>query len=119
MIQSHVLTTAANHSKIFNDGFVQWLTNNYHVFEVFCELTDKVRARGHRHYSARTILEKMRYETSVSDDHGTFKLTDRPIPDFARLYVLLNPERVDMFTYRREGVNFPAYMASLQSIAKD
>lgn len=70
----------------FRAGFHAWLADNYYVYDRFCEEADKVRATGRAHYSARTIAEVLRHESTVREKAGDYKLNNNFVPDMARLY---------------------------------
>lgn len=86
----------------FRDDFIDWLIVNYQVWLAFEREADKVWNRGRRHYSARTIGEVLRHESTLSEkpnEHG-FKLNDHAWPDLARLYMLMHPDRAGFFEKR-------------------
>ena len=83
----------------FRAGFPAWLEENGHVWARFSAETDKVRARR-SHYSARTIIEFLRHESSLADSGADWKLDNNHAPDLARLYLLLHPDAEGFFTTR-------------------
>lgn len=85
----------------FRPDFAAWLQANLHVWRAFEREADRIWDRGRRHYSARTIIEFLRHETSLADSGGTFKLNGNAVPDMARLYRLRYPQRADLFETRR------------------
>jgi len=103
---SRLLNLAVKHRAAFSSEFMQWLPLNQHMYTYFEKLADKLWEAGRRHYSARTIGEKMRFDHSVREVGGEFKLSNNAIPDLGRLYVLRHPKRVLLFEYRRTRLNF-------------
>jgi hypothetical protein len=81
--ESHLV---ASQPSRYSAGFAAWLVENWHVWRAFCRHADVIRARGHRHYSARTIVEVLRHESAISEAHGRWKLNNNAAPDLARLY---------------------------------
>ena len=88
----------------FRADFMDWLSRNYRVWLAFEYEADRVWGRGRRHYSARTIGEYMRHESTMREKPNElgFKLNDHYWPDLARLYMLMHPDR-DGFFERRAG----------------
>ncbi|MEO6147336.1 MAG: hypothetical protein ABIT70_09860 [Sulfuriferula sp.] len=100
-------TMHANESR-FRGDFLDWMADNGHVYDAFSEAADKVWAAGWRHYSARTIMEVIRHRSNVREIHGEYKINNNQIPDMARLYTLLNPERAGLFTLRASDIRCAA-----------
>jgi hypothetical protein len=86
----------------FRVDFMAWLSENWHVWQEFEAQADRVWARGRRHYSARTIFEVLRHESVVKEAGNAegWKLNNNVVPDLARLYGLMHPDRVDFFEKR-------------------
>lgn len=85
---------------VFKPGFDQWLRDNWIVWLAFEREANRVWNRGRRHYSARTIIEFLRHETTLADTGPDFKINGNNVPDLARLYQVLHPERADLFETR-------------------
>lgn len=100
---AEILRIANAHSGCFDKKFSSWITKNLHVFAVFHDLADRLWRAGRTKYSSRTIGEKMRFDHAVREADGEFKLNNNYTPDLGRLYCLLNPDRVELFAYRRGG----------------
>lgn len=79
------------HPKDFGHKFGDWLGENFHVWERFMQEADKLRIKGRKHYSARTIIEVLRHESALSDNDKTYKLNDHCTPNLARLYMMITP----------------------------
>lgn len=98
---------------LFREDFLEWVRENSHVFYDFCELADQLWAKGFKHYSSQSIVGVMRFHHDVSEVGGAFKINAKRTPDIGRLYILLHPDRVDMFEYRRDD-DFKEYVKSLK-----
>lgn len=94
-------TLVREHADTFRPGFCLWLRDNMHVWRAFEREANRVWARGRRHYSARTLIEYLRHETALADAGGDFKINGNNVPDLARLYRLVHPERAGLFETRR------------------
>lgn len=68
-------------------GFLIWLRDEFPIFKRFVEEADAVR-KVRDHYSARTIIEYIRHETTLRED-GIFKINNNVAPDCARLYMAI------------------------------
>lgn len=85
----------------FRKGFVEWLSDNFHIWEAFEREANKIATRRDR-YSARTIIEVLRHETALREapNELQLKITNNAAPDLARLYVMFYPNRKDFFETR-------------------
>jgi hypothetical protein len=83
----------------YAEDFHEWLKANWHVYEAFAREADKVWARGRTHYSARTIIEYLRHETSVRETGDEWKINDHFTPSMARLYFFFHPQKT-LFEFR-------------------
>lgn len=98
--RAFVVEFARDRAGSFRSDFVGWLEKNAHIWERFEREADKVY-QIRKHYSARTIGEYLRHETTLkAEADGEWKLNDHRWPDLARLWLLLNPERVGFFELR-------------------
>ena len=75
-------------------GFFQWLKTNGHIWKNFEEKALNMAIVRSR-YSARTIVEVMRWETDIKERTKTgkpsmFKLSNDMVPGLARLWMTLH-----------------------------
>ena len=85
---------------LFSVEFREWLPNNMHVWEAFCEEAFKVRRKGFKHYSARTIIHVLRHHSAVQETGDEWKINNNHSPYLARLFDLVFPESAGMWEYR-------------------
>jgi hypothetical protein len=78
-----------------------WFINNWHVVEAFESTALKLIDNGRQHYSARTIVEVLVHQSAIREINGDFKIGNDSAPDLARAFVVLHPERVNFWEYRR------------------
>ncbi len=90
-----------NNNQNFFKKPVTWFEDNWHVVQAFENEALKIIARGRNHYSARTIVEVMVHESIIKETDGAFKIGNDNAPDLARVFVVLHPEHVDFWEYRR------------------
>ena len=88
----------------FSAEFPQWISENENIFDSFAVEAKKVRLRGFKHYSSRTIVEFLRHHTNLREASGGFKINDHSVPYLARLFDLMYPEHKGLFEYRKLGV---------------
>lgn len=81
-------------------GFFGWLRQNRHVYEAFERLALSMWRRGRKRYSARTIVEVIRWNTDLADTDTTFKINDHYTPGMARLFLDDHPMCAGMFELR-------------------
>ena len=96
---SRLLRLAHKHRAVFTDEFLEWLFLNEHMYALFEVMADRLWNSGRRHYSARTIGEKMRFDIDVESYGDNYKLRNAFTGDLGRLYVLKHPTRVLLFAY--------------------
>jgi len=84
----------------FRPGFVAWVADNWGLYLQFENEALQVAKAGREHYSARTIGEYLRHQTTVRENNSPFKLNDHTIPDMARLFALRYPNYCNLFAYR-------------------
>ena len=84
----------------FTTEFMDWLPDNLHVWDAFVEETMKIRRRGYKHYSARTIVHVLRHHSAISETSGEWKINNNHSPYLARLFDLMFPHYAGMWEYR-------------------
>lgn len=97
---TQAITVVVSNQDKFRADFGDWLADNWHVFEYFSGASNAVWSHGWKHYSARTIWEVMRHRSAVRETTHVFKLNDHRVPDVARLYTLMNPDKAGLFEFR-------------------
>lgn len=81
--------------------FKEWHLNNPHIYRQFKELAMMMRARGRQRYSARTIIEKMRWDYDIAKTSGdVFEINGDFVPIYVRLLIHNHPEFNDFFELR-------------------
>ncbi len=71
----------------YPEGFFNWLQYNSHIWEQF-ERYGISMANKRIRYSARTIIEVMRWNSDIKDRHSKlFKLSNNMTPGLARLWM--------------------------------
>ena len=79
----------------------EWFIENWHIIEAFENVALKLISLNRKHYSARTIVEVLVHQSAVKEINGTYKIGNDNAPDLARVFVVLHPEYVDFWEYRR------------------
>ena len=76
------------HQDEYPEGFFNWLTNNQHIWKAFEEKAYIMAAVAKRpRYSARTIIEVMRWDSDLKENKPLFKLSNNMTPGLARLWM--------------------------------
>lgn len=96
----NVVRLADQHETLFSKEFLTWLPNNLHVWEAFCDQAFKVRDRGFKHYSARTIIHFLRHHSAIAEIGGAWKLNNNYSPYLGRLFDLRYPNAKGLWEYR-------------------
>lgn len=84
----------------YREDFADWLSANNHIWLAFVQKADAVWNRGRRHYSARTIVHVLRFESGLHEVGGEWKINNNFTPDMARLYIETYPDRAGLFETR-------------------
>ena len=116
MNDAELYETVMQNRVCFSKAFIQWIPSNTHVYRLFEHLADMLWSAGRAHYSARTIVEKMRFDHAIVANNSDFKMPNAISPDLGRLYALCHLERGDLFDYmeRRGCVNFKRYLEAMR-----
>jgi hypothetical protein len=70
-------------------GFFYWIQYNAHIWNSFEQSALRIAHNKRKRYSARTIIEHMRWESDIRDMKGKplFKLSNDMTPGLARLFM--------------------------------
>jgi len=71
----------------YPDGFWYWLSKNCKVYREFERRALQMARTNRKRYSARTIVETMRWTSDIVDSETTFKINDHYTPGMARLWM--------------------------------
>ena len=99
--REQILELAEYFSGELGADFIEWLGENFHVWEAFVNEAFKVRAKGFKHYSARTIIHVLRHHSAISESGGEWKINNNHSPYLARLFDLRYPSAAGMFEFRK------------------
>lgn len=102
MTQEQLFLLAASHPDIPH-SFIEWLEENFPIWERFEAESLRVINSGRTHYSAYTIREYIRHETLLQEADSEFKLNNNHTPHLARLFALVHPKHSGFFEFRSVG----------------
>lgn len=71
----------------YPDGFWHWLPKNSRVYREFERRALQMARTGRKRYSARTIIEILRWDSDIADSEKTFKINGNYVPGMARLFM--------------------------------
>lgn len=94
---------AIERSGAFRCDVYQWLLDprNVDLWRQFEQEANRVWLdKTNKHYSARSIIQDLRYSSSAKDSGADFKINDHHAPVLARLWTFLYPERAGFFEFR-------------------
>ncbi len=74
-----------------------YIEKNPKVWEKFKALAVEAKASGRKYFSARTIVERIRWDTTVTEKDSTFKVGDHVSPYLGRKLMAENPEFAGFF----------------------
>jgi hypothetical protein len=84
------------------DEFRRWHVQNPRVWELFQKFAYQLWNSGRRRYGARSIIERIRWETDVQTAGSEFKIGDHCISCYARL-MIVHDDRFKNFFRRKRG----------------
>ena len=94
-------TLLRENPSLFPAEFEQWFGPNHHVWKAFCDEAFRIRAKGFKRYSARTVIEVLRHHSAVTEAPGAvWKINNNHAPYMARLFDLRYPSCAGMWQYR-------------------
>jgi len=82
------------------DAFKKFHKNNPHIYKEFCHLARKIRETGREKYSAKMIINVIRWNHDINSKGDSFKVNDKFQSLYGRLFVYNNPEYLDFFNFR-------------------
>lgn len=72
----------------YPEGFFHWLQFNHHIWTAFEQKAYVMAAVARRpRYSARTIIEVLRWDSDLKEKNVLFKLSNNMTPGLARLWM--------------------------------
>ena len=80
----------------YPEGFFRWLQDNRSIWTEF-ERMALLMANRRERYSARTIIETMRWNTDLREKDVTFKLSNNMTPGMARLWMAKHGRKYPKF----------------------
>ena len=81
--------------------FFKFHESNPFVYQIFCKRTIQMIQAGRRHYSARAIIEVVRWDIDVQTSAEEFKINNNHIPFYARMFMTAYPEHDGFFRTRK------------------
>lgn len=80
--------------------FRKYHETNPNIYILFNRFARELIAKGHKRGSAKQIIERIRWFTMTETKGDTFKINNNYAPDYARLWMRLNPEYQGFFNLR-------------------
>ncbi len=87
----------------FRSDFTSWLQENKSTWIEFTKRANAVAKAGKEQFSARTIIESMRWDSEMELGNAEYKVNNNYAPDMARLFTLMNPDKSKLFQMRATG----------------
>lgn len=83
-------------------NFWRWLRDNEHVYREFKVYAIRMAMTGRKRYSAKTIVERIRWDTDIKDSEKSFKLNNNYTSGMARLFMSEYGRRYPNFFFLRD-----------------
>lgn len=91
----------ADYSDMMHARFAEIDASNPLIWELFERFTFSIIRRGFKHYSARAVIHRVRWETATPlDDGSSFKINNNWTPFYARKFHDWHPEHNGFFRNR-------------------
>ena len=85
--------------------FILWLSENPHIWQAFVQKAIQAHRRAHKQrFSARAIIEVLRWETMLQERDTTFKISNTYVADLARLVMDEIPRLQGYFNTRASTI---------------
>lgn len=85
----------------FRVDFLGWLEANWRIWDQFNERATRIWENGKPHYSARRIIESIRFDSDLQEARREeFKINGNYVPDLARLWTMHDKRRDGFFEFR-------------------
>lgn len=99
--KARLLGLMSDKGEDFPEEFFLWLPDNMAIWFAFVTEATKVRAKGFKKYSARTIVHFLRHHTAMAEASSAgWKINNNHSPYLARLFDLRYPSMSGMWEYR-------------------
>lgn len=82
-------------------AFDEFHEANPEVWDLFKKYTFEVLRAGHKHYSSKAIVERIRWHTDIETKGGGFKVNNNFTQFYARLFMHTYPKHADFFRTRK------------------
>ena len=83
------------------DRFKKFHATNPSIYLEFESLADQMKERGRKKYSARTIMEVLRWHKDLKSKGDVFEINNDFTPLYIRLLLYFRPEFMGFFELRR------------------
>lgn len=71
------------------------------IYSLFDEYAKMMAETGRKRYSAKCIMERIRWDQDMKYREGEFKISNSFTSLYARLFVYMNPEYKDFFQFKK------------------
>ena len=85
------------------DSFLTFHRNNPRVYRLFEMYALEAIASGRKHYSARAIMERVRWDCEITTRGGQFKINNNHFPWYAKMFMEIHPEQSGFFMTRNQN----------------
>lgn len=93
------------YDQIQDQKFLKYHKENPHVYQEFKKLTFKTIQKGFKHYSARGIIQLLRWHTGVSENGTGLKINDHRSMYYGRMFMNEYPEHDGFFRLRSSAAD--------------
>jgi hypothetical protein len=105
-----------NNQEKFTDKFLEWLPNNLHIWNAFAIEAAKIKNRGFKHYSSRTIVHFLRHHSALMEESSMWKIDNDISPYLSRLFDVRYPEMKGLWEYRATKRAYKDHMIRTEQI---
>lgn len=117
--EQRVLKCVEDHPEFFHERFYDYLNTNFHVFQAFTERANTLHDVGAKQTAALMIIYYLRYMSVIQERGSEFKISNNIAPDFSRLYVMLYPDRFNLFKFTNQKPGRAAFMEYIKATIND
>jgi len=77
--------------------FVEYHKANPEVWKYFLQFAREIRASGRKHYGAKSIMERVRFDCDIKNPNAEFKINNNFTALYARCLALKYPQEFGNF----------------------
>lgn len=97
-------------------AFERWDSENPDIYRLFEDYALQAINAGKRHFGAKAVAERVRWEAMIVRGKGEFRLNNNFVAFFVRRFEERHPEHAAFFRKRRSKADRPRQMSIFEGV---